>query len=238
MGTITSLKKNILMILNHEFRTPLTLVVAYSDMLNDDSALDMNREELRSFLQGIGSGAERLRRLVENFIMLVEIEMGEAHKIFNWRKAPIMDIEGMLQHACEYVRRNPKVKHTFKIEAHSAIPPFVADREYLNIALIQLIDNAVKFSKPDKPVTIGAHCEGELVHLWVKDEGRGVPAKNLDEIWETFNQAERDVFEDQGTGSGLAIVRGVALLHGGHVDVKSERGAGSTFTLILPINLL
>jgi two-component system, sensor histidine kinase and response regulator len=238
MGTITSLKKNILMILNHEFRTPLTLVVAYSDMLNDDSALDMKREELHSFLQGIGSGAERLRRLVENFIMLVEIEMGEAHKIFNWRKAPVMDIETMLQQACEHVRRNPKIKHTLKIEVKPSIPPFIADREYLMIALIQLIDNAVKFSKADKAVSIGASCENDLVQIWVKDEGRGVPAKNVDEIWETFNQAERDVFEDQGTGSGLAIVRGVALLHGGYVDVKSERGIGSTFTIVIPVSLV
>ncbi len=235
-GTMTSLKKNILMILNHEFRTPLTLVVAYSDMLNDPVAVDMKREDLRSFLQGISSGAERLRRMVENFIMLVEIEMGESRKIFEWRKAPIMEIEGVLKAACEQAQRNPKMKHNLTIQVKPPIPPFIADREYLTMALAQLLDNAVKFSKPEKPIIIGAHCEGDWVHIWVKDEGRGVPAKNIDEIWEAFHQAEREMFEDQGTGSGLAIVRGVVALHGGQVDVKSERGVGSTFSMILPVS--
>jgi two-component system sensor histidine kinase/response regulator len=235
-GAMTNLKKNILMILNHEFRTPLTLVVAYSDMLNDHNAVDMNREDLRSFLHGISSGAERLRRLVENFIMLVEIEMGESRKIYEWRKAPIMDVEQMLKTACEHVQRNPKVKHLISTEVKPNVPEFIADREYLTMALIQLIDNAIKFSKPERPIRIGAHCENDWVHIWVKDEGRGVPAKNIDEIWETFNQAERDVFEDQGTGSGLAIVRGVVALHGGRVEVNSERGIGSTFTMVLPVS--
>jgi two-component system sensor histidine kinase SenX3 len=115
------------------------------------------------------------------------------------------------------------------------LPPFVGDREYLISALIQLLDNAVKFSPREKPIIIGAHAQEHMLHLWVKDEGRGVPATSVDEIWESFHQAERDQFEDQGAGSGLAIVRGVATLHNGKVTVTSERGAGSTFTMILPM---
>ncbi|MFN8375498.1 MAG: hybrid sensor histidine kinase/response regulator [Anaerolineae bacterium] len=234
-GAMSNLKKNILMILNHEFRTPLTLVVAYSDMLTDPNVADMNRDELRSFLNGISAGAERLRRLVENFITLVELEMGESRKIFDWRKAPLLDVELLLKEACEHARRNPKLKHTLTIQVTGAIPPFVADREYLNLALVQLIDNAVKFSKSDKSVIVGAHADKDWVYIWVKDEGRGVPVKSIDEIWDTFNQAEREIFEDQGTGSGLAIVRGVVALHGGQVTLQSERGVGSTFTIVLPV---
>ncbi|NWF70373.1 MAG: hybrid sensor histidine kinase/response regulator [Chloroflexi bacterium] len=234
-AAMRNLKRNILMILNHEFRTPLTLVVAYADMLRDPNTTAMNQEELAAFVEGIGSGAERLRRLVENFIMLVEIEMGEAQKIYQWRRAPIIDIDAMISKACDHVRRNPRVHNELKIQLTQPLPMFIGDREYLTFALIQLLDNAVKFSPAESKITIGAQAENDMLCLWVKDEGRGIPAKNIDEIWETFQQPERQTYEDQGAGSGLAIVRGVAMLHSGYVEVESEQGKGSRFSLLLPI---
>jgi two-component system, sensor histidine kinase and response regulator len=234
---MADLKRNILMILNHEFRTPLTLVVAYADMLNDQNAEQLNREELALFLRGVNSGAERLRRLVENFILLVELETGESNKVFQWRKGPIHDAQHLLLSAVNSVRRNPKVDNEFHFECDPTIPSFVADRDYLITALIQLLDNAIKFSDSKSPIHIGARCESETnkIIFWVRDEGRGIDAKNLDEIWKSFYQPDRGQFEDQGAGSGLAIVRGVVDLHSGRVDVESERGVGSTFRLTIPL---
>ncbi len=81
---VSSIKRNILNILNHEFRTPLTYVVAYADMLHRD-ADDLGVSDMRAFLRGINAGANRIRRLVENFILLVELETGEAQKTYTWR---------------------------------------------------------------------------------------------------------------------------------------------------------
>jgi two-component system, sensor histidine kinase and response regulator len=233
--SLGDLKKNILMILNHEFRTPLTLVVAYADMLNDPSAVELNRQELASFIKGVSSGAERLRRLVENFIQLVELETGEAAKVYQWRKAPINDLENLLQTACNSQRNNPKFEQELHLSIEPPIPPFVADREYLITAVAQLLDNASKFSTPDRPITVTARSDFHTIEISVKDEGRGIHAHSLDDIFKAFHQENREKFEQQGAGSGLAIVRGIAELHGGQVWVSSEVGKGSVFKLQIPI---
>lgn len=85
---IGDVKSKILAILNHEFRTPLTLVVGYADILKEYDGKNMGYEDIMSFLQGVNSGAERLRRLVENFITLVELDSGDTERTFGWRQRP------------------------------------------------------------------------------------------------------------------------------------------------------
>ena len=232
---VAELKRNILTILNHEFRTPLTYVVAYADMLSRD-AEDLSPEEFSSFLRGIHAGSERLRKLIENFIFLVELETGEALATYNWRKRRITDFEAMLESVVEQAQMEAEDRNIhFVVEV--ADEPFAVegDREYLRGALSRLVENAIKFSKPEGgTVTLRAAAEGERVLLSVSDEGRGIPEQELARIFEPFYQVDRERYEDQGAGSGLAIVRGVAGLHGGEVRVESEAGQGSTFTIVLP----
>ena len=232
---VNALKRNILTILNHEFRTPLTFVVAYADMLDVQSPAELTEDELLMFLKGVGSGASRLRRLIENFILLVELETGDSERTFEWRRSAIEDLPAVLEMLLERTVRSQDPDRPCRLAVTGTIPPFVADREYLQIALSQLIRNAVKFSPPDSPIILGAHIDnGELV-LWVQDFGRGIPEDQLASIWDVFFQVDRDQHEDQGTGSGLAIARGIARLHRGRVQVVSQLGGGSTFSLILPL---
>src|SRR5205085_10250036 len=95
---ITDLKRGILTILNHEFRTPLTYIVAYADMLNQDTE-SLNYNEINTFLRSMNVGAERLRRLIENFILLVELEMGEARNVYEWRKKPLNNLQEIIDGA-------------------------------------------------------------------------------------------------------------------------------------------
>ncbi len=234
-GTVANVKRNILTILNHEFRTPLTFVVAYADMLNSHNTDQIEDAEMLAFLKGVGSGATRLRRLIENFILLVELETGDAARTYEWRRNMITDLPELFESVFERVEQLGSAPQMHQIDIHGSIPPFVGDREYLSAALCQLISNAVKFSPPDKPVTLGAAVIGSSVQLWVEDQGRGIPEPELDQIWETFYQVNRAYHEDQGTGSGLAIVRGIAQMHSGSVQVESQHGVGSKFTLVLPL---
>lgn len=228
------LKRRILTILNHEFRTPLTFVVAYADMLNNQYAPNLSNDELLTFLKGVNLGAVRLRRLIENFIHLVEMETGDAQQTYEMRRSPIGSIDTVLLGAHDAVFQNG-VKHNCTIQIGEDIPVFVADAEYLRTAMIQFLDNAIKFAPPEQPIVLGADViDGEL-HLWVKDSGRGIPPAEQEHIWDLFYQVNRALYEDQGTGVGLAIVRGIAKLHGGRVECHSEPGHGSTFKLILPI---
>jgi signal transduction histidine kinase len=233
---MSNLKRQILTILNHEFRTPLTFVVAYSDMLNEPGAEQLSPAQILSYLKGVSDGAERLRNLIENFILLVDIETGAVKESYAWRKRPIEYLTDIFTAAQEQVRnwKSDEVR-TFIMEVEPDIPPFEGDEGYLTTAITHLLQNAVKFSEPDKPVTMGAHVRGDRLHLWVKDEGRGIPTAELNNIWQSFYQIERAKNEDQGAGAGLAIVRGLAELHGGMVQVKSEPGVGSTFSIILPL---
>lgn len=233
--SVNTVKRNILTILNHEFRTPLTFIVAYADMLNIESTSELSEAELLSFLKGVGSGAVRLRRLIENFILLVELETGDAERTFEWRRNTIEDVRDVLKGAIDRGVRPIAPDRECRLSVDPNMRPFVADREYLQIALVQYLSNALKFSPAETPIILGAHVDNDALVLWVQDFGRGIPEERLGDIWDVFFQIDRDQHEDQGTGSGLAIARGIARLHKGHVAVESRVNAGSTFSMIIPI---
>lgn len=232
---MATLKRQILTMLNHEFRTPLTFVVAYSDMLNNPGDQELSKEEMLSYISGITAGADRLRNLIENFIMLVELETDSARQTYDWRKGPIASVQGIFKEAQERVKDIQAGNRTVTVELGGDIPIITGDVEYLTAALALLLNNACKFSEPGTPITLGVSTADKEVTLYVRDQGRGIPKSEQENIWESFYQIDRAVNEDQGAGAGLAIVKGVALLHGGHVDLESEVGQGSTFKIILPV---
>ncbi len=233
---VSAIKRNILTILNHEFRTPLTYIVAYADMLNRD-ADELKLEEMKSFLRGINAGADRLRRLIENFILLVELETGEAQETFNWRRRQFNDFGPILAVASEQLQANAE-ENQVQIQVKATkqpLPPILGDIEYLKVAIIRLLDNAIKFSdKPGSLVTMAAYAEGDWVCVSVEDQGRGIPPNEVDSIFETFYQINRREHEDQGAGSGLPIVKHITELHGGSVEVTSKLDVGSRFVIRLP----
>jgi two-component system, sensor histidine kinase and response regulator len=234
---VSTIKRNILNVLNHEFRTPLTYIVAYADMLNESSERELDSDEMLSFLHGVNSGALRLRRLVENFIQLVELETGEAKRTYALRKAPIEDMQSLFDGALDHLRSQSPDRDINPIiyEIETGMPSPVFDAEFLHLALAHLIDNAIKFSELDQPITLGARVVGHEVYLSVKDQGRGITDKEREKIWDIFYQINRAYYEDQGVGAGLPIVRGIVKLHGGRVEMDSAPEMGSTFTLMLPL---
>ncbi len=231
---LSTLKRKILTILNHEFRTPLTLVVAYADMTKDYHLEDMSPDQLVVFLRGINSGAERLRRLVENFIMLVELEAGDAQRTFEWRRAVCEDLQSIVDRSVESVTDQLK-NHQLVIDLPPNVPSFITDEEYLSIALRELLVNAAKFSDAGSTITLSAEKRQTYINISVTDAGRGIPEHEMNNIWEMFYQIDREHTEDQGAGAGLTLVEGIAAMHKGRVDVKSTVNVGSTFTLVLPL---
>lgn len=230
---VGDLKKNILTILHHEFRTPLTFVVAYADLLNNPENYQLSNDEMLTFLKGVNNGATRLRRLIENFILLVEIESGDAQRDFVVRKQHIIDLEVLIAEACEQAfGEDPTHQVTITL---GGLSTFEGERSFLRTAIVELLTNAAKFSKPNGGIDLYAGREGDEMVIAVTDHGRGIPEDEQPRVWDPFYQINRKHYEDQGTGNGLAIVRGIASLHGGRATVTSEFGKGSTFSLYLPL---
>jgi two-component system sensor kinase len=232
MEQMNDQKKKILTILNHEMRTPLTLVVAYADMLKEFDTQQTPVDEVQTFLQGVGSGADRLRRLIENFICVVDLDTGEAAKTIAWRTQLIQDLDIVLKDA---LRQLNYYSCEFKINVAPDLPDFVCDVQYITIAFRELMDNAAKFSKVGDAVYIEASCENNEIVIRISDSGRGIPEHEFEKIWLPFYQIDREQYEDQGSGSGLAIVKGLVELHRGHCEVQSVVDEGSTFSVYLPL---
>lgn len=235
---VSGIKRSILTMLNHEFRTPLTMVVAYADMLNEsrDNIEGMDEAELMLFLREMSTGADRLRHLVENFILLVELETGDARKTFEWRAGPVDNVADIVQMTHDQKFSLETVQHTCEVEIEADLPTIHADREYLRTIVRELLDNAVKFTPdPTKPIHLKTYTEGEMLYIAVTDQGRGIPQSEIDKVCDTLYQINREQFEDQGAGSGLAIVRSMMDLHGGKLTITSEHNAGSTFVLSFPV---
>ena len=235
---VADLKRTILNTLNHEFRTPLTYITTYTELLRD-AGPDVTADELIKYMRGLQSGSDRLRRLVEDFILLVEIQSGEARETYERRRDLVPDVRLLLQavlttYAARATARGVQLIADFP----AALPPLVADHEYLSNAVSRLVDNAIKFSKREGGrVTLAARAAGDRLIIQVKDEGLGIRAEALERIFDVFHQIDRAKLEQQGSGSGLAIAHGLATLHGGTLTVQSEYGVGSTLTIELPLKL-
>ncbi len=233
-----SLRKRILTVLNHEFRTPLSFVVAYAD-LTASTLSDEHSAELRQYINGILEGSERLSRLIESFLLLAELESGHGAKVYERRKAPIDAPGEVINTVVNALRPNAAEKGVkLEVSIASPLPSIIGDWAYLDIALRHLLDNAIKFSPPEQEtsVQIEAWVEGQHLVMAIRDHGRGIPLHEQDQLFDIFYQVDRDEYEQQGAGAGLPIVRHVAYLHGGRVELESEIGKGSCFRLILPIH--
>lgn len=232
---MASQKRKILTILNHEFRTPLTLVVAYAEMLKEVDPANKFDDDTKTFLKGVNSGADRLRRLIENFICVVELDTGEAEKTVAWRKRPVHDLKYLVDDARHQIENSDTRPREFVIDIPADLPVIECDVQYTTIAIREMLDNAAKFSKDGDTVHFSARIENDMLVIKVVDKGRGIPSHEHDNIFKPFYQIDREQFEDQGSGSGLTIVRGIAELHGGECTVESDLGKGATFTMKIPV---
>lgn len=236
-AVIDDVKEQIVTLLNHEMRTPLSLIVGYSDMLNSFSLEEMSVEEIRIFLQGVYSGAERLRRLIENFIFLVELNSGDCAKTYEWRSYKLDSLDGIINTAYTQIMSDETINLDCTIDIAPNLPQVHGDKEYLTVIIRELLSNACKFSgkSSTKPIELKVARVDNEVCISVKDYGIGIASQYLDDIWKIFFQIERKQDEQQGAGSGLTLVKSFVDLHNGRVDVTSMPDEGSTFYVYLPV---
>jgi len=234
--TLESLKKNMLQILNHEFRTPLTYVTAYYDMLESN----LNGRDYNEYLRGIQAGCLRLTLLVSDLIMIVELRSGEAETKFKERVAVFDDISSILLAAINE-KKGFAQEHQVQMSYIPSVAsgPVFADPIVLQAVFERILDNAIKFSRlteaDRRQITITTAVRDNHLFIKFRDNGLGIPEDKHQRIFDLFYQHNRDLMEQQGAGIGLTIVKEYIAMHRGYIEVESEVDVGTTFTVVLPL---
>jgi len=228
------LKRNLLNMLSHEFRTPLTYITGYVDLIQEG---DWSAEDLQKFLGRIKGGSNRLNRLVEDFLLLVRFETDDARQAYLLDKGPFNNWAGLVARVFAQQREAAAARQvTLLSDIEPDLPPVEAHEGYLEDAVMRLVDNGVKFSRhTGGHVWVKVAVDGRRVRCTVKDDGIGLQAGEAGKVFDRFHQVNRQRLEQQGAGIGLAIVKDIIDLHRGEVACVSAEGVGSEFTLWLPL---
>ena len=231
MTTIRGLeriRKDFVANVSHEIRTPLTSIRGYAEALSDGALADP--ELAKSFLGIISTSADRLSRLVNDLLELSRLESGTV----DLRLAPIE--LGSLSDRLREEFSDRLFQKEMRLETDFSRPfTFVSDESLLHLVLVNLLDNAIKYSSPGSSLRLGATMGESGVQIEVEDRGMGIPEEELPRIFERFYRVDRSRSPAvPGTGLGLSIVRHVMTLLSGRVAVKSALGKGTTVSLHLP----
>lgn len=213
--------------LSHELRTPVGAVSLLGEMIVDEEDLETRKQLTDRLL----IETDRMTETIDDLLELSRIESQDQE--YDDR----VEVQSLI---AEAVARTRVAAEAAQIEVGAVGPPELivmsGSSDQLLTALVNLVENAVKYSSPGDSVSVRARVDEDMVHLVVQDTGRGIPARDLDRIFERFYRVDRSRDSNTGgTGIGLSIVRHVALNHGGTVEVTSFEGEGSTFTIILPL---
>jgi signal transduction histidine kinase len=231
-----NLKQQIITVLSHELRTPLTYVSGYTDLALEESA-DLDPQAFQNFLLGIKRGADRLTQLVEDLLFLVYLDTGRAAEEFHMLARVHRDVNLLVEHVVNSHEEQAAAQGVrLKLDLAGELAPVQLYETYLIDALGRLVDNGIKFCKKDgHVVTVSTRRVDDWVEVSVVDDGIGIPEADLPFLFERFQQVGRERMEQQGAGVGLTIAKELICLHDGDIAVESEVGAGSTFTVRLPV---
>lgn len=228
---LTQLKNDFLATVSHELKTPLTSSRLLIDTLLDGHLKDQELTE--RYLKSISKENERLIGLVENFLTLSRAQRGETpfqHEFFN--------AQNPIEQAYEAVQKRFAQKGLTLTHEFTTQDLWInGDENALTTALINLLDNALKYSPPGASlVTLRSYREEQNITYEVSDQGIGISKSDLKKVTEQFFQVNRSLSRvTEGCGLGLGIVKLIAEAHGGHLNIESELGQGSTFTLTIPL---
>ncbi|NLS76709.1 MAG: hybrid sensor histidine kinase/response regulator [Chloroflexi bacterium] len=229
------LREMILHTVSHELRTPLTFVKGYTELM-EESGGDLTSEEFMRFLSSIKLGSDRLGQLVDDLILLISLETDDARLLFEYEKQRV-DLSSVVLEAVAALKPKAAARNVMlltQLERPSC--QVVGHLGYLLDATKRILDNGIKFSKPQGGrIVIRTEERAHQAYVRFADDGIGIPADQLGQIFQSFYQVGREQREQQGAGIGLPIASKIAELHGGRLEVQSSVGVGSVFSLALPV---
>jgi signal transduction histidine kinase len=228
---VTKLRTHLLSNISHELKTPLSLIRLYTETLEAGRA--KTAEDQKKFLGIISRETVRLSHLIDNLLDVQRIE--ENRKQYSFAQ---VRPDRVVRSTVEAFRLQLAEKgFELRLDIDDELPLLYLDEEALTQALVNLLDNAAKYSQTNRDIRVRCGQRDDRVCISVQDRGIGIPRREHDKIFQSFYRVEKtDVHDVKGSGLGLAVVSHVAAAHGGRVQVESTPGAGSTFTLCIPVD--
>jgi signal transduction histidine kinase/HAMP domain-containing protein len=228
---VDRLKSEFLASMSHELRTPLNSIIGYTEimLMGLDSELD---PETLEDVQAIYDNGQHLLRIINDVLDLAKIEAGRLE--LNEEEVSVEALVDAASSSVTGLLVNKDKPVEFKVEVEGDLPTIQGDQVRLNQVINNLTSNAVKFTD-EGHITLRAFKDDGWICIEVEDTGIGIAEEDLNNIFERFQQVDgSNARKQEGTGLGLAITRHLVQMHGGTIEVKSEVGEGSTFTVRLP----
>ncbi len=233
---ITAIKENeqlrsdMASLMSHELRTPVTSIKGFAELLLLDDKIPAESKE---FLNIISNESQRLSNMLTTFLSVAKLEQSDKKEFHK----TAVKVDSVVHEVVEQMQDVARKKRIRLVENNTAkLPPVAADKSLLMKAILNLIDNAIRYSPEKTSVMVSTMMEAEVLRVVVEDRGYGIPNDQLDSIWQKFYRVEREGLDKQEetTGLGLSFVKEIVEKHGGKVRVDSKVGFGSRFSLTLP----
>ena len=226
---VARLQSDFVSAVSHEFRTPLTSLRQLTEIISDGRITSEDRR--RTYYEALARQTERLHQLVESLLDFGRMEAGTSP----YRLEPL-DACALVRTVVEQFEREAEGRgYHVELDVNGAAATVAGDREALTNALWNLLDNAVKYSLECRTVWVAVERDRARLAIRVRDQGLGIPREEQSEVFRKFVRGAGARAQNiKGTGIGLAMVDHIVKAHGGEIQLQSEPGSGSTFTLLLP----
>jgi two-component system phosphate regulon sensor histidine kinase PhoR len=224
------LRKEFVANVSHELRTPLTVIKGFTETLRDGAMADPVAGP--KFLATIARHVDQLTNLVNDLLELSRLESSP-----EMPRRVSVDLGSLTRRVADLLApASQKKNQALTVDINGPLPRVSANPDYLERAVSNLVDNAIKYTPEQGRVSVSVWAENGHVAVEVSDNGIGIPLADLERIFERFYRVDRSRSRDMGgTGLGLSIVKHIAQVHGGSIDVASTPGSGSRFRLKIPV---
>lgn len=228
---LENMRKEFVANVSHELRTPLTSIKGFVETIRTGEY--KLPDDVNQFLDIIASKTERLCSIVNDILSLSSIDRDHEQQEIAFKDADLRVIINDAMRTCNSKAIAKKINISFSMDTHLCFP---MNDQLIEQAVVNLLDNAIKYSEEGMPVSITVTQEDNKAVVSVKDQGIGIPKEHQNRIFERFYRVDKARSRKLGgTGLGLSIVKNIVLAHHGQVTVESEPGKGSTFRIVLPI---
>ncbi|MBB4039355.1 two-component system cell cycle sensor histidine kinase PleC [Microvirga flocculans] len=225
-------KSEFLANMSHELRTPLNAIIGFAEVMQSGIFGSLGSEKYEEYCSDIRSSGEYLLSVINDILDMSRIEAGRT----SLTKQPI-EVHASIQRALKLVGEQTKAKNlsiTVDVSPEDIVVP--ADERALHQILVNLLQNATKFTSEGGCITVRTRQAGNAVNIYVEDNGIGIPAHALHKLGQPFEQVETEFSKSyKGSGLGLAIARSLTELHGGNLRIKSQEGVGTIVLVHLPL---